>query len=349
VSRLLGVDFGSVRVGLAISDPDRKIASPLATYARRSKEQDAQFFQRLVEVEEIAAIVVGLPIHCDGREGQKAGEARAYGQWLYETTGRPIAFWDERFTTVEAEGYLLEAGLTQKRRKERRDRVAAQIMLQAYLDEAGCQSTNPNPGRLASCPAVVKPMYTVDEYLQMERAALERHQYLDGQIYLMTGESLEHGEITMNLAGLFHGQLKGTPCKGLTKGTKIRSGPSLLAGETTRVLFTYPDIVVICGEPECLDAHTDVVLNPIGIAEVLSPSSEALDRGEKLTRYQTWNPTLKEYLLVSQDKAQIEHFSRQADGSWSYHRYSGLDSAVSIPSIGCTLKLADVYDRVDMA
>jgi len=134
VTRLLGVDFGTVRVGLAISDPDRKIASPLATYTRRSKDQDTQFFQRLVEAEEIGAVVVGLPIHTDGREGQKAAEARAYGQWLHDTTGRPVAFFDERFTTVEAENFLLEAGLTNKRRKSRRDRVAAQIMLQGFLD-----------------------------------------------------------------------------------------------------------------------------------------------------------------------------------------------------------------------
>jgi putative holliday junction resolvase len=137
VTRLLGVDFGTVRVGLAISDPDRKIASPLATYARRSEQQDQQFFKRLIEEEKIGGLVVGLPVHCDGREGQKAGEARAYGQWLQKATGRPVVFWDERFSTVEAEGFLLEAGLTNRRRKERRDKVAAQILLQGYLDAGG--------------------------------------------------------------------------------------------------------------------------------------------------------------------------------------------------------------------
>jgi len=92
-----------------------------------------------------------------------------------------------------------------------------------------------------------------------------------------------------------------------------------------------------------------VILNPTAIVEVLSPSTEAFDRGEKFNRYQSWNPTLKEYLLVSQDRAQIEHFSRQADGGWSYHRFTGLETAVAIPSIGCALKLADVYDRVVFA
>lgn len=136
-TRLLGVDYGSVRIGLAISDAERRLASPLAVYERRSRERDAAYFRALVEAEEIGAIVVGLPAHCDGSEGQKAAEARAFGAWLAETTGLPVRFWDERFTTVEAESALWQAGLTHKKRKARRDRVAAQILLQAYLD-AGC-------------------------------------------------------------------------------------------------------------------------------------------------------------------------------------------------------------------
>jgi putative Holliday junction resolvase len=140
VSRLLGVDYGSVRLGLAVSDPDRKIASPLATYTRRTATQDAAFFRRLVEVEEIAALVVGLPVHLDGREGEKAREARAFGSWLGAATQRQVTYWDERFTTVEAEAHLLGAGLTRKHRKLRRDRVAAQILLQTFL-EAGCPAS----------------------------------------------------------------------------------------------------------------------------------------------------------------------------------------------------------------
>jgi len=136
-TRLLGVDYGEVRVGLAISDPDRKIAFPLATHERRGTDRDAAYFRTVVADEAVAVLVVGLPVHTDGREGQKATEARAFGQWLGETTGLPVVFWDERFTTVEAESALWNAGLTHKKRKARRDRVAAQIMLQAYLD-AGC-------------------------------------------------------------------------------------------------------------------------------------------------------------------------------------------------------------------
>jgi putative holliday junction resolvase len=136
-TRLLGVDYGTVRVGLAISDPDRRLASPLAVYERRGREQDAAYFRSVVSEEEVGALVVGLPVHLDGREGQKAVEARAFGAWLAETTELPVTFWDERFSTVEAESALWQAGLTHKKRKARRDRVAAQILLQAYLD-AGC-------------------------------------------------------------------------------------------------------------------------------------------------------------------------------------------------------------------
>lgn len=145
-TRLLGVDYGTVRIGLAVSDPDRTIASPLATYTRRSREQDGRYFQDVVREESIQEIVVGLPMHLDGREGQKAGEARAFGQWLADVTGLPVVFWDERFTTVEAEEHLWSAGLTNKRRKARRDRLAAQILLQSYLD-AGCPGEK-SPGPL---------------------------------------------------------------------------------------------------------------------------------------------------------------------------------------------------------
>jgi putative pre-16S rRNA nuclease len=136
-TRLLGVDYGDVRVGLAVSDPDRKIAFPLATYERQGRERDAEHFRAVVREEQVGALVVGLPVHLDGREGAKATAARAFGTWLGGVTGLPVAYWDERFTTVEAEAALWAAGLTHKKRKARRDRVAAQILLQAYLD-AGC-------------------------------------------------------------------------------------------------------------------------------------------------------------------------------------------------------------------
>jgi putative Holliday junction resolvase len=135
--RLLGVDYGVKRVGLAVSDPDRLIASPLATYARIDTNRDAAYFRKLVAAEKITEIIVGLPVHTDGREGMKAEEARDYGCWLSKTTDLPTRFWDERFSTAQAESALWNAGLTHRKRKNRRDSVAAQMILQSYI-EAGC-------------------------------------------------------------------------------------------------------------------------------------------------------------------------------------------------------------------
>jgi putative Holliday junction resolvase len=136
-TRLLGIDYGRARIGLAVSDPDRKIAFPLATRQRASRDQDAAYFRKVIADESIGGLVLGLPVHNDGSEGRAAAEVREFGRWLGGLTELPVAYWDERFTTVEAESALWEAGLTHKKRKERRDRVAAQLLLQAYLD-AGC-------------------------------------------------------------------------------------------------------------------------------------------------------------------------------------------------------------------
>ena len=135
--RVAGIDYGTVRIGIAISDPERKIVSPLENYTRRGLDQDAARFRRLVADEGVVLLVVGLPIHLDGRESDKSQEARRFGQWLGETTGVPIEFFDERFTSHEAEQLLLGAELTKKRRKKRMDMLAAQIMLTAYLESQG--------------------------------------------------------------------------------------------------------------------------------------------------------------------------------------------------------------------
>jgi len=132
--RIAGIDFGTVRIGIALSDPGRTIASPMENYTRRSAEQDAQHFQQLVANEDVTLLVVGLPVHLDGHESQKSAEAREFGRWLHETTGVPVEFFDERFTSVEAEQLLLGADMTRKRRKKRLDMLAAQIMLTAYLE-----------------------------------------------------------------------------------------------------------------------------------------------------------------------------------------------------------------------
>ena len=135
--RILAIDPGVKRLGLAISDPDRKIASPLTNYTRKDPTQDARYLLDIVTQEEVGQLVVGLPVHLSGREGVQAEAARRLGAWLATLTGLPVTYWDERFTSVEAESALWEAGLTHKQRKARRDQVAAQFILQAYL-EAGC-------------------------------------------------------------------------------------------------------------------------------------------------------------------------------------------------------------------
>jgi Uma2 family endonuclease len=194
----------------------------------------------------------------------------------------------------------------------------------------------------------LEPKYTVDQYLELERASDERHLYVDGEIYAMAGESGEHGDITVNIVVSLGSQLKGKPCRARTKDTKVRSGTTPMLGRNASGMFSHPDVVVICGEPEYHDAEKDVVLNPTAIVEVLSPSTEAFDRGKKFTRYQTSNPTLSDYILVSQDIPQIEHFVREKNGKWSYSHFTGLESGVTIASIGCTLKMAEVYERVSL-
>ncbi|MGA2798155.1 MAG: Holliday junction resolvase RuvX [Thermoguttaceae bacterium] len=135
--RVAGIDYGIVRVGIALSDPGRSIASPMESYTRRNAELDGQRFKRLAEEEEVTLFVVGLPVFLDGGESPKSVEARQFGKWLGEITGVPVEFFDERFTSVEAENLLLDADLTSKRRKKRIDMLAAQIMLSAYLELRG--------------------------------------------------------------------------------------------------------------------------------------------------------------------------------------------------------------------
>ena len=134
--RVAGIDFGTVRIGIAISDPARTIASPYENYTRRRREQDARRLQRLVAEEQVVLFVVGLPVHLDGRESEKSLEARQFGRWLGEMTGVPVEYFDERFSTTEAEQALLQVGMTRKRRKRRKDMLSAQIMLSAYLESS---------------------------------------------------------------------------------------------------------------------------------------------------------------------------------------------------------------------
>lgn len=132
--QLLGVDYGTVRVGIAISTREQNIASPLEIYNRCNERLDAIYFKELTDEYRIKGLVVGLPMHINGEEGETARHAREYGAWLVEVTGLPILFWDERFTSSVAEDYLIDADMTRKKRKKRIDMIAAQIMLQACLE-----------------------------------------------------------------------------------------------------------------------------------------------------------------------------------------------------------------------
>lgn len=141
--RIAGIDYGRTRLGIAITDPDRRLASPYENYQRRGPQQDADRFRRLVAEEGVTLFVVGLPIHLDGRESEQSHQARQFGAWLAQVTGVPVEFFDERFTTVEAEEHLRQAGLTRKRRQGRRDMLAAQIMLAAYLESRQPRGARP--------------------------------------------------------------------------------------------------------------------------------------------------------------------------------------------------------------
>ena len=134
--RLAGIDFGTVRIGIAMTDPDRMLASPWETYNRRSPALDAQYFARLAKEERIVGWVLGWPIHLDGNDSGKSREVEAFANWLRELTNLPIALQDERFSSAFAREVLGEAGLSRRKTKARIDRVAAQILLAAYLESA---------------------------------------------------------------------------------------------------------------------------------------------------------------------------------------------------------------------
>jgi len=131
--RIAGIDFGKSRIGIALSDPGRVLATPWAVYHRRSIEQDADYFRKLVEKEGVVLFVVGLPVHCDGTESESSLAAREFGKWLEEVTNTPVVFMDERFSTQTADTWLRSAQLSRKRRQERLDKLSAQIILTAYL------------------------------------------------------------------------------------------------------------------------------------------------------------------------------------------------------------------------
>jgi len=134
VGRIAAIDYGTVRLGVAITDPDQKFSSPLENYTRRNPALDAKWLADLARLERVAGFVVGLPVHTSGNESQKSIEARKFGKWVAELTQLPVALFDERYTSAQAESMLLDAEFSKKRRKERLDKLAAQILLAAYLE-----------------------------------------------------------------------------------------------------------------------------------------------------------------------------------------------------------------------
>ncbi len=187
--------------------------------------------------------------------------------------------------------------------------------------------------------------YSLEEYLELERAADFRSEFVDGEIFAMAGESGRHGDISASFLSSVVAGLRGSDCRARTKDTKVKSGA--LLKKFGKGMISYPDIVVICGEPEYHDKHKDVVLNPKVIIEVLSESTEDFDRGTKFMRYRSFNDTLTDYILISQDKPLVEHFIRQSNGDWLLKEYKGLKTEFRIDSIHCSLKLLEIYDRVE--
>ena len=185
-----------------------------------------------------------------------------------------------------------------------------------------------------------KPFLSPEEYLAIERESEIRSEYLDGEMFAMSGESRQHNLILTNLVRELSLQLKRRPCEVYTNDQRVR------VPETG--LYTYPDVVVVCGEPSFEDESVDTLLNPVLIVEVLSPTTEAYDRGKKFAGYRTI-PTLAEYVLISQDKAHVEQFLRQVGGDWLFTATSGRERSVSLASIQCELALEEIYDKVALS
>lgn len=189
-------------------------------------------------------------------------------------------------------------------------------------------------------------LLTEEEYLEMERKSEERHLYLDGYVYAMAGETLAHGDICTNIIISLGSQLRDNPCRVLSKDMKVRSGPVPTARRTKKGMFSYPDVIVVCGTPIFHDHHRDVLLNPTVIIEVLSDSTEAFDRGQKFLRYRNYLESLSDYILVSQNAAHIDYFQRRGSNEWLIQTFFSLEDTFAIPSINCSLKLREVYARV---
>ena len=185
--------------------------------------------------------------------------------------------------------------------------------------------------------AAPQPRLSPEEYLELDRVAEFRSEYYNGRMYAMAGGSYLHALIIGNLARELGIVLKKTPCTVTTSDVRTRV--------SVNGLYTYPDIAVVCGEAKLLDGRRDTLLNPVLIVEVLSPSSEAYDRGFKSAQYRTLE-SLQEYALVSQNEARIEIFRRQSNGEWLLSEAIGREARSQFNSVDAEVALADVYDKV---
>jgi Uma2 family endonuclease len=180
---------------------------------------------------------------------------------------------------------------------------------------------------------------SVEEYLAFERGADLRHEYLSGEVFAMVGASEPHNLIVTNTVAALHPQLKGRPCKIYATDMRVKVAPS--------GLYTYPDVVVVCGPAQFDDEQRDTLLNPTLLIEVLSASTEAYDRGDKFEHYRKL-ASLAEYVLIAQDHPHVEQFSRRPDHHWLLAECDGRSSTVRLASIEAELALAEVYDKVDV-
>ncbi len=187
-----------------------------------------------------------------------------------------------------------------------------------------------------------KTLASIAEYLKYENAATNKHEYRDGDIVAMAGDSYNHSLIAASFIRALGNALVGKPCRVLDSNLRI--------GIPRTPLYTYPDLSVICGpaqmDPQDPSGHT--ATNPRVLVEILSPSTEAYDRGEKFSRYRTLE-SLEEYVLISQDTPRVEVFHRQADGTWVFTSISGLDGRVRLASVQAQVSLAEVYAGVEFS
>lgn len=181
---------------------------------------------------------------------------------------------------------------------------------------------------------------TPEEYLAIERTSPTKHEFLDGEVFEKAGASEPHGVIVVNLAASLHEQFRGRPCRTYVNDMRIKV--------TETGLYTYPDVAAICGEPALEDGHRDTLLNPFVIFEVLSPSTEAYDRGKKFAHYRRV-ASLTDYVLVSQDIMRVEHYTRQSGGLWTFVEHGRADDVLQLKSIDCRIRIAEVYDKVDFS